>query len=105
MDFAGRTYQRRSKATSALLLELFEGLQSERLAVPFTMDDFVREFVKKRFPQLTDEERKDVLQALPPEERLDGLTEGQIRQYLDRLSAYRHNVPHKPRRKRLVRFA
>ena len=49
---------------------------------------------------LPPEEQREMLQALPPEERLAGLSEKQIRQYLDRLTAGREAPSRKPRRKR-----
>jgi hypothetical protein len=63
------------------------------------MEEFQRQFVKEHFPKLTPEEREDVIKALPPEERLAGLTEEQIRQYLNRVTAERPASPRKPRRK------
>ena len=67
--------------------------------MPYTMEEFQRQFVKEHFPKLTREEREDVIKSLPPEERLAGLTEEQIRQYLNRLPAERSAAPRKPRRK------
>ncbi len=147
VGFGGRAYQRRSRSTSGLLIQLFEGLQSEGFPMPYTMEEFQRQFVKDHFPRLTPEERRDVIKSLPPEERKDvvtsmspeerkdvikslppgeledviksrppeerknvikslppeerlaGLTEEQIRQYLDRLPAERAVAPRKPRRK------
>ena len=84
----------------------------------FTMEDFQRQYAKEHFAQLTPEERRQVLQALPPEERLaglppeerlaglapeqrlTGLSAEQIRQYLERLTSGRPAEPRKPRRKR-----
>ena len=78
----------------------------------YTMDDFRRDYVKEYFPKLTPEERRElleslppgdhrqILESLPPDERLAGLTEEQIREYLDRLTAGRPTAPRKPRRKR-----
>ena len=54
--------------------------------MPYTMEDFQRQFVKEHFSKLT------------PEERLAGLSAEQIRQYLDRLSAKRPPAPRKRRR-------
>ena len=125
VGFGGRAYQRHSPNTSGLLVQLFEGLQAEGFPMPYTMEDFQRQFVKEHFPKLTRKEREDVikslprrsaggpvrgaeltpqeqeelLQALPPEERLAGLSAEQIRQYLDRLSAERPAAPRKRRRK------
>src|SRR4029079_12782867 len=82
VGFGGRTYRQRSKETSVLLVDLFKGLQAEGVAMPFTMEDFKRQFVMEHFPELTDEEQEKVLRRLPPEKRLAGLTKEQIQQYL-----------------------
>jgi hypothetical protein len=66
----------------------------------FTMEDFNRQYNKEHFLRLTPEEREEVLKALPPGERLAGLSAERIRQYLDRLTAGRPAAPHKPRRKK-----
>ncbi len=100
VGFGGRTYRRRSERTSQLLGELFEELHREGFAMPYTMDDFVRDYVKKHFPRLTPEEQEEVLQSLPLEQRLAGLTEDQIRQYLARLSGGQPAPERKPRRKK-----
>jgi hypothetical protein len=71
--------------------------------MPFTMEDFRRQFVKEHFHELTPEEQEEVLKTLSPEQRLAGLSAEQIeqvRQYLDRLSAERPVTPRKPRRKK-----
>jgi hypothetical protein len=98
VGFGSSAYRRRSEDTSLLLAQLFERLQTEGFAVPFTMEDFKHQYVKDHFAQLTPKEREELLQALPPEERLAGLSAEQIRHYLDRLSAERPAAPRKPRR-------
>jgi hypothetical protein len=98
VEFAGRAYRRRSPNTSGLVSQLFEGLRREGFTMSFTMEDFRRQFVKEHFPELTLEERREVLNSLPPEERLAGLSAEQIRQYLDQLTA--GQAPRQPRRRR-----
>jgi hypothetical protein len=112
IEFGGRAYGRRSEDTSALLVQLFEGFQAEGFAMPFTMEDFRRQFAREHFRRLTPEEqqealqtlspdvRQELLRALPPEERLAGLSAEQIRQYLDRLSAEQPARGRKTRRKK-----
>jgi hypothetical protein len=100
VGFGGRTYHWRSPNTSGLLVELFEGFQSEGFPMPFTMEDFEREFVKKHFPKLSPKDQADVLKSLPAEQRLAGLSEEQIREYLDRLSGEQPAPARKPRRKK-----
>jgi hypothetical protein len=91
------------------------------LDVSYTMADFEREYMKKHLPKLTPQERAEVLQALPPNERLAGLTPQeranllqalppeerlaglsveQIRQYLDQVAAGRRAPSRRPRRKK-----
>jgi hypothetical protein len=110
--FGRSAYRRRSEETSLLLAQLFEKFRGEGLAMPYTMEDFKRDYIKEHFRQLTPQEREEVLRSLPPqereellrslppEERLAGLSAEQIRQYLDRLSAGRPAAPRKPRRKK-----
>jgi hypothetical protein len=100
VEFGGRAYRRRSEQTSRLLGQLFEMLRGEGFTMSFTMEDFNRQYIKEHFPQLTAEEQEEVLQALPPERRVAGLSAEQIRQYLARLSPERPAAQRKPRRKK-----
>jgi hypothetical protein len=121
VDFARRTYGRHSGKTSLLLSQLFEGFRGEGVAMPFTMEDFERQYIKRHFSRLTPEERQQALQTIPPkerpamlqaltpeerlaglptEERLAGLSAEQIQQYLDQLSRGRPSSGRKPRRKK-----
>ncbi len=100
VEFGGRAYRRRSEGTSLLLGQLFEQIQREGLAMSYTMEDFKRDYFKEHFARLTPEEREEVLQKLPLEERLAGLSAEQIRQYLERLSSGHAASPRKPRRKK-----
>jgi hypothetical protein len=100
VNFGGEVYEPRSEKTSLLLRQLFEGFQEEGLDVSYTMADFEREYMKKHLPKLTPQERAEVLQALPPEERLAGLSEEQIRRYLDQVASGRRASSRRPRRKK-----
>jgi hypothetical protein len=100
VGFGRSAYQRRSANTSALLALLFEKLQGEGFAMAYTMEDFQRQYAKEHFARLTPEEQEEVLQSLPPERRLAGLSAEQIRQYLDQLTTRPSGGPRKPRRKR-----
>src|SRR6266436_6522825 len=59
-------------------LGIFEGFEQEGIAMPYTMKDFRRDFVKEHF---TPEER---LEGLTPEERLQSLPPDEIERYLKR---------------------
>src|SRR5262249_21705959 len=80
--------------------QLFEAFRAEGYAVSNALEDFLREYLKDRLPKLTPQERAEVLQALPPEERLAGLSVEQIRQYLDRMTTERKAPSRRPRRKK-----
>jgi len=57
-------YEQRSPDTSTLLAQLFEGYEREGLAMPYTMQDSRRDYVKEHLKDLTLEER---LLGVPPE--------------------------------------
>jgi hypothetical protein len=109
IDIGRRTYRPHSPTTSGLLVELFHGFQAEGIPMPFTMEDFQRQFFRKNFPKLSRKDREDILKSVPVEERLAGLpvddllaglTEEQMRQLLERLSSTTPTPPRKPRRKK-----
>lgn len=64
-------YRQYSDETSTLLHRLFEQYQREGINMPYTMEDFRREYVKDHLKDLTPEER---LQGLSPHEVFKGLT-------------------------------
>jgi hypothetical protein len=72
-------YQWRTSDTSGLVNQLFEAYRLEGLQMPYTMQDFRRDYVKEHLTDLTIEERlqgvppEELLKTLPPEERLKGL--------------------------------
>src|SRR5947208_12219371 len=82
VDFARGAYRRRSAETSLLLRQLLERFEGD-LAMVYTMEDFKRDCFKRYVRQLTPEDVQSVLAELPLEQRLAGLSEEQIRQYLD----------------------
>jgi hypothetical protein len=98
VGFGGRAYRRQSPNTSALIDQLFEGIYREGIAMPFTMEDFQRQYAKEHFLRLTPEEQQEVLRNLSPEQRLAGLSPEQIRQYLERLSAERPARKRRPKK-------
>jgi hypothetical protein len=64
-------YRQHSDGTSTLLNRLFEQYRKEGVQMPYTMADFLRDYVKEHLKDLTPEER---LEGLSPEERLKGLS-------------------------------
>lgn len=68
--------------------------------MPFPMDNFRRQFVKEHVPELSPEDQQEVLQTIPPEQRLAGLTPKQIREYLEQLTADPPAPARRPRRRK-----
>jgi hypothetical protein len=72
-------YRQHSADTSTLIQQLLEAYKREGLNMPYTMEDFRRDFTREHLDLLTPEERlqglspEEILKALPPEERLKGL--------------------------------
>jgi hypothetical protein len=109
VGFGSSHYRQRSENTSLLLGQLFDRFQGEGLVMTFTMEDFKRQVIGEQLAKLTPKERRAILEALPPEERLAGIPPEerlagmpaeQIRRYLEQLTAGRPARPRKPRRKR-----
>jgi hypothetical protein len=69
VGFGSDTYRQRSKRTSLLLEQLFE---REEFAMSYTMEDFVRDYMRRELQKLTPDELKETLEPLPPEKRLAG---------------------------------
>jgi hypothetical protein len=99
VGFGQGAYRQRSDSTSRLLGQLFERLRKEGFAMSYTMEDFQRDYVKEHFAQLTREEQQEVLETLPLEKRLAGLSVEQIQQYLNQLTTGRPTRARKRRRK------
>ncbi len=148
VNFARGAYRQHSPWTSRVLRQLFESFQGEGQVMPYTVEDFERDYFKKHFARLRPKEKREALQALSPEkqrellqalppekqrellqalppekqrellqalspekqrellqalpleQRLAGLSEEQIRQYLEQLTAHRPAKPPKPRPKK-----
>jgi hypothetical protein len=77
--YGAQHYRQRADDTSTLLQRLFEQYRKEGVNMPYTMEDFRRDYVKEHLKDLTPEEIRavvppeELLKGLPPEERLAGL--------------------------------
>ena len=83
VGFGRGAYRPHSAKTSTVLELLFHG---EGPTV-YTMEDFERDAIKRGLKKLKPEEQEEVLEALPPENRMKGLSPEQIQAYLDKLTA------------------
>ncbi|MCP4695419.1 MAG: hypothetical protein GY862_01020 [Gammaproteobacteria bacterium] len=68
--FGASHYHQRNPYMSTLIYKLYEKYQTEGIAMPYTIQDFSRDFTKEHIELLTPKER---LQGLKPKERLQGL--------------------------------
>jgi hypothetical protein len=118
IGFGQVSYKRHSARTSVLLGQLFDRLQGEGFTMSYTWKDFERDYVKRYFPKLTQQEQEELLRNLPfearmaglpaearleglsVEDRLEGLSEEQIRRYLEKVATVRKSPAHKKRRKK-----
>jgi len=66
-------YQKHSTETSTLINRLFMSYEREGIDMPYTMEDFRREYIREVFNEQTPEKRLELLKKLPVEERLQGL--------------------------------
>ncbi len=77
--FGASNYRQRNPHMSTLMNELVEKYQTEGIVMPYTIQDFSRDFTKEHINLLTLKERlqglkpKEVLQELKLKERLQGL--------------------------------
>jgi len=71
-------YRRHSEETSSLLQTLLAAYQQEGVFMAYTMQDFRRDVMKEEWAKLSPEERKALLNRLPPEERLQGIPPEQL---------------------------
>ncbi len=87
-------YQGHKREVSTIMNRLFECYDLEGMAMPYTMEEFMRDATKEILESLPPEERlrglppEERLRGLSPEDRLRGLTPEEMRAmkaYLDRL--------------------
>jgi hypothetical protein len=77
--FGAAHYRQRSADTSTLITTLFEHCQLEGLPMPYTMEQFKREFLREHLDELPPEER---LKGLSPEDRLKGMSVDELARVL-----------------------
>ena len=87
-------YRPQSRETSTLLYQLLAGYQGEGLPMPYTMEDFKRDFLKEHLheflKEMTPQQR---LEGLSPEELLETLPTETIERFLEKRKAERPSRP------------
>jgi Mg/Co/Ni transporter MgtE len=90
VDYGARHYQQRSPNTSTVLQQLFQGYDREGVIMPYTMQDFQRDYAREHFPHLTPAERRECIARLPAAERIElftGLSAAERREFFPALPA------------------
>jgi len=87
-------YRQRSPNTSTLIWQLLKGYEEEGIVVPYTMEDFQRDFAREHFKDLTLEQQLEAFKSLTPEKR------EQFEQALEKLKAEEASKPRKKPRGR-----
>jgi hypothetical protein len=88
--YGAKHFRQRSQDTSTLLRQLVMRYRGEGLTMPYTMEDFRRDYAREHFKDLTTQERLEAMRALPREARhefLRGLSADERRELLHDLSA------------------
>ena len=81
--YGALNYGRREKTTSSLLDQLLEGYEHEGVVMPYTMDDFLREYRKNFFKRMGAEERQELLKLLPAKELLRNCDLEELEKYVE----------------------
>jgi hypothetical protein len=90
-------FRQRSATTSSLLYQLFEGYQREGIVMPYTMEEFLREFGLEHMKDFTPQER---LKGLTVDEIVEALKPEVIDQLRDKLGDRPPDQPKRRRRKK-----
>ncbi len=80
--YANQHYHWHCPAERAVLNQLYEWYKQRGVVMPYTMDDFTKDFTKEHLHLLPPEE---VLRQFSPKERLEGLSLEEITAYLEKL--------------------
>jgi hypothetical protein len=93
VQYGASHYHWRRKNYSKLINKLYQYYRVEGIAMPYTWDDFEREYDQELLDRLTPEQRlkglstKELLKRVPVEDRLKGLSAKEIEAYLKKLRA------------------
>ncbi len=96
VQYGADHYQWRRQNYSKLINKLYQYYHIEGIAMPYTWEDFEREYDQELLERLTPEERlkglpaEERLKGLPVEARLKGLPAKEIEAYLKKLRQRRH---------------
>ena len=88
VEFAASHYRKHTSEMSTIIYQLFETYKLEGINMPYTMEDFRKDFVINHLNILSSDDRlrglssDDRLRGLSPDDRLRGLSVQEIKEYL-----------------------
>jgi len=62
-------YQQNTPDTSSLILDLLKGFRCEGITMPYTMEEYRRDYANEHFKDLTAAEQEEAIKKLSPEQR------------------------------------
>jgi len=77
VKYGSNHYHQHSDHTSTLIRCLFVSYAQEGVTMPYTLEDFARDYAKEHLKELTPQER---LEGMSPEERLEGMSAEEVLQ-------------------------
>ncbi|MBU0568364.1 hypothetical protein KJ693_07930 [bacterium] len=84
-------YQKHMEDMSTIINQLFENYQLEGIVMPYTMEDFRRDYAREHLDEILQRFSADErLQGLSADERLQGLSVEEIKAYLEKQKKRRH---------------
>jgi len=72
--FGAQHYQWKSPETSTIMRRLSTQYHLEGFPMPYTLEDYLEEVIPEILEDLTPEKRREVMQRIPVDERLEGLS-------------------------------
>jgi len=91
VEFAASYYREHNSEMSTIICQLFKTYKLEGFDMPYTMEDFQRDFVMDNLDILSPDEvlkrysPDERLRGISPDERLRGLSPKEIKEYLERI--------------------
>ncbi len=75
MQFGARNYRWKTRPILGIFKKLYQKFQLEGIEMPYTIEDFVKEYYSEEIKEMPQEERLKWIAEIPEEERLKGISE------------------------------
>jgi hypothetical protein len=91
VEFAASHYRLHTPEMSTVINQLFENYQLEGITMPYTMEDFQKDYIKEHIDVISTEDRlkglsaEEILKRFSADDRLKGISIEKIQQYLKKI--------------------